>query len=197
MNKSFRIAAAGLAALCAGTLVAAPAPAAPARAINPEIEVLGVSGSGCTKDSTSVVTDPDGNFVTAIYDGFSARTPATPALKACTVNLKLTVPQGHRVGLRRAAYAGEAVVRSTGKVEFKAKYFFQGSSKTEVKPGWTQDGSYDGSWGTEHVLDNFWGPRCGGQEQLIITQNLKSSGAGTNLINLNYATMWDFAVERC
>ncbi|GAA2514608.1 DUF4360 domain-containing protein [Pilimelia columellifera] len=198
MKKTTKLLAAATAG--AGLWVAAlPAPsfAEEKPKAEPQIEVVGVSGSGCKKDTTQVVVDPNGGWVTAIYDTFTANTPPKPALKACTLVLRVTTASGYRIGMRQAAFSGDAMLRPGGSAEFKAKYFWQGGSHTEERVGWQHDGSYEGSWSATHELKDFWGSRCEGQDQLIITQSLKAQGSGHNSVGMNYGTFWNFVTEAC
>ncbi|GGJ80793.1 hypothetical protein GCM10010123_08380 [Pilimelia anulata] len=198
MSTRNRVAAATLIAACTVPLAAPPATAAPEPRRGPVgVELVAVSGSGCDKDSTSVIVDPTGGGLTALYRDFTARTPHSPAIVACTLVLRLTAAEGHRVGLRRVAYSGEATLRPGATAQFKSKYFWQGDSRTLELPGWRGEGPYDGSWQAAHTLDDFWGSRCGGLDQLIITQNIRASGPGGNRIDVGYGALWDLVTQPC
>ncbi|GGJ80763.1 hypothetical protein GCM10010123_08360 [Pilimelia anulata] len=197
-----RLLAGALVAACVGAGVAVPAAAARS-AGPPQLELAGLSGAGCPNDGTThVEINPAGSGFTILYGAFEVRTPTTPAVKACTVTFKVKLDPGYRLGVRKVDYRGEAVLVARGSAEFKAKYFWQGVSRTEELPGWKRTGPYDSSWQATHTLTEFWGSRCGGTDQLVITQNLKATGTGTNVVNMEtadsrYSTIWELDTKPC
>ncbi|GAA2514603.1 DUF4360 domain-containing protein [Pilimelia columellifera] len=182
--------------------MATPSQADAKRPTPPQIEVVQYGGSGCPADTATIVPNLDGTGFTALYDAFEARTPANPSLKACTLVLNIKVPPGLKVGVRRVVYRGEAVLTRAGRSEFKAKYFYQGNSKTLEHPGWSRNGAYEGSWEAVHDIRESYFSWCGKDSRLNITQNLKTTGSGTNVMNMetadsSYSTKWDFDLQPC
>ncbi|GGJ80760.1 hypothetical protein GCM10010123_08350 [Pilimelia anulata] len=178
-----------------------PAAAGP-RPTPPQIEVVSYGGSGCPADTATIVPNLDGTGFTALYDAFEARTPQTPTLRNCTLVLNIKVPAGLKVGIRKVTYRGESVLRTGARAEFKAKYFYQGNSRTLEHPGWADRGPYDGSWDAEHRIKEKYFTLCGVETRLNVTQNLKVSGSGSNVVNLetadsSYSSKWDFDIEEC
>ncbi|GAA2514604.1 DUF4360 domain-containing protein [Pilimelia columellifera] len=204
ISRPARYAAAALLALTAASAPGSPASAHPPSKTPPQLELAGVSGAGCPAGTATVLINPEGSGFTALYDAFEARTTAqaNPAVKACTLTFKVKLDPGYRLGVRKVDYRGEAALTSRGKAEFKAKYFWQGVARTQELPGWSKAGVHNGSWQATHTLTEFWGSRCGGNDQLIITQNLKVSGSGTNVLNMEtadsqYSTVWELETQPC
>lgn len=185
----------------AGLLTALTAPAA-AATTPPQVELVAYGGSGCPNNTANFFPNLDGSGFTATYDAFEARTPRDPALKACTLTIDIEVPAGLRVGIRKVTYRGEAALTRNGAGEFKAKYFYQGKGKTLVHPGWSEEGEYEGEWQTTHNIKEAYWSECGKTARLNITQNLKVTGKGANVMNLEtadsqYSTKWEFDLDEC
>ncbi|HEX5741022.1 MAG TPA: DUF4360 domain-containing protein [Pilimelia sp.] len=197
------LAAAGIAASVAVPAHAAP----PANAAPPRLVLAGYGGSGCpvsAPDDTNVIINPEGTGFTATYGRFEARGNGgeAPVQKACSLNFKVTLSPGQQLGVRRVQYLGEAVLNRTGRATFAAKYFWQGASRTEALPGWSHRGEFSDSWQANHRLTEFWGSRCGGQDQFVVTQNLAVHGSDKNMVTVDtadadYSTIWELETRPC
>ncbi|GGK26621.1 hypothetical protein GCM10010124_19110 [Pilimelia terevasa] len=167
--------AGGLAAalLVGGLSGPATAGSADRRPHTVHVALVSAAGSGCPDTSAAeVVAHDDGNGFHARYPRFQAVAPPF-SNRFCLVVLKVTVPQGYRVGIRRVAYRGAARVAHGARVSFDAKYAWAGG-ETMHHPGYRQSGPFRGNWNQEHRLDDAHWSACTPESQFQVTQTLRA-----------------------
>ncbi|RPA77320.1 hypothetical protein BJ508DRAFT_171852 [Ascobolus immersus RN42] len=154
------------------------------------IESVAWAGTGCPAGSVSEVLDPARQTLTLLFDAFVATigggAPVLEQYKACTINIRLKVPQGWSYTVYKTDYRGYAALDAGVTAVQKAIYFFSGESTQ-----WSAQTVFRGPLSKDYLMTDAisdgkteFSP-CGGKANLNINSSLRltRTGSGTGFIS--------------
>ncbi|MDQ1655965.1 MAG: hypothetical protein QOD41_1048 [Cryptosporangiaceae bacterium] len=163
-------------------------PADPAVAAAPPagaaVQSVSGFGSGCTSDSVTATWDDASQFKVT-YGSFGARAGGDSGpldfVKACSLSVQLTIPDGYSVALAGAKSLLYADVADGATVTHRTRAYWQGMS---AENRWTkaQRGPFQDSWISTANTDPaaLIYSTCGENRRLQITTNLTVSRGSSN-----------------
>ncbi len=192
------------------TLTAAPASASPAIPDGVSIEVVLVHGSGCLKETSSVVISEDRTAFTVNYSKYLVYTggeaPPIASRNNCLIMLGVHAPADYTYGIRGADHSGFAGLQDGASGQVRTSYFFQGMQTDHVSSHQLK-GPYLGHW---VLTDRFPHPMvnykpCGEERYLALNTELRVNPGSSDSDRMSFLSMgsthssarYDFAWKRC
>jgi hypothetical protein len=175
-----------------------PIPAEPTTTTPPSekitIDVVTVNGSGCPKDTATVIPSDDNTAFSVFYDGhYMAQAgpgiSATESRKNCQLSLRVKVPGGFTYAIAQADYRGYAHLEQGASALEKSNFYFQGTSPT-AQVTHPINGPLDDNWQATDQADLaaiVWHP-CGAKRNLNINTEVRVT-AGTDKTKTSFITM--------
>ena len=156
--------------------------AAPARAAEPGIVVLNVTGSGCRPKTTTAALSPDRTAITLSYSEYlvAAAGSTRTVSRNCRVNLKVNPQPGYAPTITSVDYRGFADLAPGSVVGLSATYGFHGATHIE-SAGFALTGPFSDDWeSTDAAAGGVVTGACNGSNVVDVdsTLSLTSTAAG-------------------
>jgi hypothetical protein len=142
-----------------------------------KVSLKAINGSGCPKDSVTVVPYPDNTGIVLSYASFYVQrggtSTATQGYQNCNLDIRMDVPSGFTFAVSRAVYQGYAYILPGATARLIAKYNFQGQAPITRNHLITSKTPYDDNWTVIDEADfaNLsWSP-CG--QDVILTDSFE------------------------
>lgn len=174
-----------------------------------------VNGSGCPKDSVTVVPYPNNTGIVVSYSSFyvqrGGESQSYQGYQNCNLDIKIHVPSGFTFAISKAMYSGYAYVVNGATAKLVSRYNFQGQGPTISTHVINSSTPYDDNW---TIVDEFsfpnlvWSP-CGQDVILTDAFELRAQPYGpsknpadvsfvtTNKSDHSVTTDFNFAWTRC
>lgn len=144
-----------------------------------KVSLQAINGSGCPKDTVTVVSYPDNTGIVLSYSNFYVQRGGTSTTSQgyqnCNLDIRMDVPSGFTFAVSRAVYQGYAYVLPGATARLIAKYNFQGQPPITRNHVISQPKkeAYDDNWTVVDEADfaNLsWSP-CG--QDVILTDSFE------------------------
>ncbi len=202
-----------IAGLLVSTLLGAPAAVSPAGPPPGKVTIdkLKVNGTGCRSETTTIAVSPDNEAFTVTYNAYTALSGAGAAAKdgrkACSITVRLNVPQRVTYAVTTVVHRGFAHLEPGATAELATRYHFQGAgAPAYTRHGFAAQGS--DSWQVTDAVPAsaaVFGA-CGKDRKLDIDTQLGvrsvDADPATSVLTMDtsdgeFATTYRLAYRRC